>query len=249
MDTYQKRPKRKHVGATAEEYRFARYVEDWRHKVERVGNLNYPGGRAAAEAVRQSDPHGVDPRRRQRREGGGRPHVGPEGARCRGGADRRDGGAVRAVSARHPARHRHPRHHAHVVVQARRRAVSSEWHASTDRHDRPLRRHRQSDCPFQVARHPRRIRAAHRRADLPTSACSLRSTASSRRSRSSRPRAARASTSRCRSRSRRSRSRPNAPSGRASPRRCNTLNAWADHWHADNTDGAGMVHDLDESRH
>ena len=47
LDTYQKRPKRRQVGARAEEYRFARYVEDWRQKVERVGNLNYP------EAARQ----------------------------------------------------------------------------------------------------------------------------------------------------------------------------------------------------
>ena len=30
------------MGASAEEYRFARYVEDWRLKVERIGNLNYP---------------------------------------------------------------------------------------------------------------------------------------------------------------------------------------------------------------
>jgi protein TonB len=42
METYQKRPKRRFVGARAEEYRFARYVEDWRLKVERIGNLNYP---------------------------------------------------------------------------------------------------------------------------------------------------------------------------------------------------------------
>jgi len=42
LDSYQKRPKRQHVGARAREYRFARYVEDWRLKVERVGNLNYP---------------------------------------------------------------------------------------------------------------------------------------------------------------------------------------------------------------
>jgi len=42
MDVYQKRPKRRFVGARAEEYRFARYVEDWRLKIERVGNLNYP---------------------------------------------------------------------------------------------------------------------------------------------------------------------------------------------------------------
>ena len=42
MDAYQKRPKRRFVGARAQEYRFARYVEDWRSKVERIGNLNYP---------------------------------------------------------------------------------------------------------------------------------------------------------------------------------------------------------------
>lgn len=42
LDAYQKRPKRRFVGARAEEYRFARYVEDWRLKVERIGNLNYP---------------------------------------------------------------------------------------------------------------------------------------------------------------------------------------------------------------
>lgn len=42
MEAYQKRPKRRFLGARAQEYRFARYVEDWRLKVERVGNLNYP---------------------------------------------------------------------------------------------------------------------------------------------------------------------------------------------------------------
>jgi protein TonB len=42
MEAYQQRPKRRFVGARAQEYRFARYVEDWRQKVERVGNLNYP---------------------------------------------------------------------------------------------------------------------------------------------------------------------------------------------------------------
>ncbi|HET7061907.1 MAG TPA: energy transducer TonB [Nitrosospira sp.] len=41
-EAYQKRPKRKFIGARTKEYRFARYVEDWRFKVERVGNLNYP---------------------------------------------------------------------------------------------------------------------------------------------------------------------------------------------------------------
>lgn len=42
QDEYQKRPKRKFLGARTQEYRFATYVEAWRQKVERVGNLNYP---------------------------------------------------------------------------------------------------------------------------------------------------------------------------------------------------------------
>lgn len=39
---YEKLPKRKRIGARTEEYRYAQYVEDWRAKVEQVGNLNYP---------------------------------------------------------------------------------------------------------------------------------------------------------------------------------------------------------------
>lgn len=41
-EAYQKKPKRNFVGARTQEYRFARYAEDWRVKVEKVGNLNYP---------------------------------------------------------------------------------------------------------------------------------------------------------------------------------------------------------------
>ncbi len=41
-DAYQKKPKRNFVSARTREYRFARYAEDWRIKVEKVGNLNYP---------------------------------------------------------------------------------------------------------------------------------------------------------------------------------------------------------------
>ena len=41
-DEYQRRPKRAFVGANVREYAFARYVEDWVTKVERVGNVNYP---------------------------------------------------------------------------------------------------------------------------------------------------------------------------------------------------------------
>ena len=42
IDDYNKRPRKKFIGARAEEYRFAQYVEDWRSKVERIGTLNYP---------------------------------------------------------------------------------------------------------------------------------------------------------------------------------------------------------------
>ena len=41
-DFYQKMPRRKFIGARTQEYRFAQYIEDWRVKVERIGNLNYP---------------------------------------------------------------------------------------------------------------------------------------------------------------------------------------------------------------
>jgi protein TonB len=42
IEEYQKRPRKRFIGANAREYRFAQYEEDWRVKVERVGTLNYP---------------------------------------------------------------------------------------------------------------------------------------------------------------------------------------------------------------
>ena len=42
ISLYEKLPKRKRIGARTEEYRYAQYVEDWRAKVEQIGNLNYP---------------------------------------------------------------------------------------------------------------------------------------------------------------------------------------------------------------
>jgi protein TonB len=42
IEAYQKRPRKKHIGARTVEYRFAQYEEDWRLKVERIGTLNYP---------------------------------------------------------------------------------------------------------------------------------------------------------------------------------------------------------------
>lgn len=42
QDDYQKRPKRKYLGGRTKEYKYALYVESWRQKVEKIGNLNYP---------------------------------------------------------------------------------------------------------------------------------------------------------------------------------------------------------------
>ena len=41
-EAYQQRPRRTFVGGSAMKYRFANYVENWRIKIERVGNINYP---------------------------------------------------------------------------------------------------------------------------------------------------------------------------------------------------------------
>ena len=42
QDEYQKRPKRKFIGARVKEYKYAMYVDAWRQKVEKIGNTNYP---------------------------------------------------------------------------------------------------------------------------------------------------------------------------------------------------------------
>lgn len=42
LEDYNKRPRKKFIGTSSVEYRFAQYFEEWRLKVERVGTLNYP---------------------------------------------------------------------------------------------------------------------------------------------------------------------------------------------------------------
>jgi len=42
MEAYAKRPRRKWINARTHEYKYASYMEAWRQKVERIGNLNYP---------------------------------------------------------------------------------------------------------------------------------------------------------------------------------------------------------------
>lgn len=42
ISDYQKRPRKHHFMPSTSEYRYARYVEDWRARVERIGNDHYP---------------------------------------------------------------------------------------------------------------------------------------------------------------------------------------------------------------
>ena len=42
LETRAQRPRRKFISASTKEYRYAAYMEAWRAKVERMGNLNYP---------------------------------------------------------------------------------------------------------------------------------------------------------------------------------------------------------------
>jgi protein TonB len=41
-ELHAKRPRRKHISASTQEYKYAAYLDAWRRKVERIGNLNYP---------------------------------------------------------------------------------------------------------------------------------------------------------------------------------------------------------------
>ncbi len=42
QQNYQKRPRKKFLTARTREYKYASYMDAWRAKVERIGNLNYP---------------------------------------------------------------------------------------------------------------------------------------------------------------------------------------------------------------
>ena len=42
MRAYNQRPRVKRIGASTREHRFAQYIESWRIKAERLGELNYP---------------------------------------------------------------------------------------------------------------------------------------------------------------------------------------------------------------
>jgi protein TonB len=96
IDDYQKRPRKKFIGANAREYRFAQYEEDWRVKVERVGTLNYRRKPAASTTAT------FDSRSPSGPTVGGvhraRSLLGPEGSRRGRVQDRPDGKPLRPPS-------------------------------------------------------------------------------------------------------------------------------------------------------
>jgi protein TonB len=42
FEEYAKRPRKKFINASTQEYKYANYMENWRRKIEQVGNANYP---------------------------------------------------------------------------------------------------------------------------------------------------------------------------------------------------------------
>jgi protein TonB len=40
--THSRKPRRKHINSSTQEYKYASYLTAWRRKVENIGNLNYP---------------------------------------------------------------------------------------------------------------------------------------------------------------------------------------------------------------
>ena len=116
-DAYQKLPRRKFIGARTQEYRFAQYIEDWRIKVERIGNLNYP------EQARRQKIFGKLQLSVSINKDGSVENVEvttfrPSAARCCGDPHRQACRSLLAAAAEHHQGHRHPDHHPHLVVHA-----------------------------------------------------------------------------------------------------------------------------------
>ena len=77
METHQQRPRRRFVGARTQEYRFARYIEDWREKIQRVGRPQLSAGCARPAPAWQSHRDRRDQVGRLRRARGGQQAFGP----------------------------------------------------------------------------------------------------------------------------------------------------------------------------
>ena len=51
MDSYQKLPKRKFIGARTEGVVYAQYVDEWRQKIERIGTAQLSRTRRSAQGI------------------------------------------------------------------------------------------------------------------------------------------------------------------------------------------------------
>ena len=122
LDMYEKMPKRKFIGARTQEYRYAQYVEDWRAKVERIGNLNYPEIARTQKIYGKSHPHRLHPRQRQRGKHRDQPLLRPAHPRRIRHPHRQARRPLPAFPAGHPQRHRHPQHHPHLDLHQQRQA-------------------------------------------------------------------------------------------------------------------------------
>ena len=116
LDMYEKLPRRKFIGARTQEYRFAQYVEDWRAKVERIGNMNYP------EMARRQKIYGKLALTVSIRADGSVESIevnrpsGPAHPRRLRHSHRQTLSAFRAFPAGHPQGHRYPQHHPHLDI-------------------------------------------------------------------------------------------------------------------------------------
>ncbi|MCK7495528.1 MAG: energy transducer TonB [Comamonadaceae bacterium] len=118
ISDYQKRPRKHHFMPSTSEYRYARYVEDWRARVEKIGNEHYP------EEAR-GRVYGTLRMTVSIRKDGSLVEAIIENSSGSPVLDRaarrivKLAGAVSAVSAGDRARHRYPRNHSHVDVHQR----------------------------------------------------------------------------------------------------------------------------------
>jgi protein TonB len=93
VEEYQKRPRKRFIGARATEYRFALYEEGWRAKIERVGTLNYPA-EARGKIYGSLRLTGDAATGRHDRPRGARPQLRPQDTRRGCVPDSADGGTV-----------------------------------------------------------------------------------------------------------------------------------------------------------